>query len=334
MPTSQRPSCRRPGRTATRPAEARRPLPKALDEVARREGPSGFGIGRRLVADPQVHRIHPEGHGKLVHRALQRVHAGSLTRGPHPVRRRHVEGDEAMGGPSVRGRVQVPGPNGGLLGELAAGRCLLPHVVADRAQRAVGGGTETQPLHGWRSVAGQAEHLSTAHGQFHRPAHHPRCHCRGDRWRPDRALRAERPADVRVHQVDVGLVDPERGGDLGSRPGAALHGVVDREQRAVPPGNGGVRLHRVVVLVRGGERGIGGDVRRGERTLHVAHRGVGREVRVHVVGGVEARMVDAQLDVVGVTLVRHDDGLGARQRGLQRGCDDDADDLTVVIDVG
>ena len=75
------------------------------------------------------------------------------------------------------------------------------------------------------------------------------------------------------------------------RPVRALGGVVHRQPVAVPPGHGGVRLHRVVVLGRGRVGGVDRDRRRRRARRRSRRRGVGREGRVDVSGRVQAGVV-------------------------------------------
>src|SRR5207237_10891191 len=73
------------------PAEALRPFPQACDESAATERTPALGIDRRFVAEAQLDRIEPAGDRQLVHRRLEREHAGALARRPQRAVDREVE---------------------------------------------------------------------------------------------------------------------------------------------------------------------------------------------------------------------------------------------------
>ena len=115
----------------------------------------------------------------------------------------------------------------------------------------------------------------------------------------------------------------------------ALGGVVQRQQRTVgiPDRDGGVRLHRIVVLVRGGVGLVDGDRRAcASARLDVAVGGVGVEVGVDLLGRVQAGVVGADLGVVvGARRTSTRDEIGCLPGDFGGVGDDATDELAAVV---
>ncbi len=314
------------------PPEPLGALPQACDQVAGRERVAALGIDRRLVADAQLDRIDAAGDRQLVERGLEREHAGALARRAHPRRRRQVERDQAVGGPPGRRGVHHPRRERRLLGELLHRRGLLDDVVGDRLQPAVAVGAELQALDGRRAVAGEGEHLLAGDGELDRAIDVPGAHRREHHVWPRRPLRAEPAADVRRDDPYPVGVEAEHLGHRRDDAPRALRRVVQVQTAAGPGGDRGVRLHRVVVLRRGGVRRVHGHLGAFQGGRDVALLGVGGEVRVDLVGLVQTGMVGPQLDVVRRDLVDDAHDLGGVPGGLERVGDRRRDDLAAIGD--
>jgi hypothetical protein len=312
------------------PAEPLGAGQQAGDEITGGEGAAGFGVGLRLIADAQLDRVHPERDGKLVHRALARVHARVLTWRAHPGRDGDVQGGKPVAGPAGRRRVHHPAGNRRLLSELLDARRLFPYVVRDRQQSAAGIHGQLDPLDGGRPVTG--------HGEEHLPGQRQLDIATGDRARGQAsedivrvrpALGAEAATNVRRDHAHLPGLQAEQRRDRLPHLVHALRRVVQREVpgRGVPARDGGVRLHGVAVV---GGRGVG-RVHRHCRPCQgrgrIALLRVGREGRVDVLRGVQLRVVGTQHDVVLLLVVGDGDQFGRLTRGLRALGHDDRDEL-------
>ena len=109
-------------------------------------------------------------------------------------------------------------------------------------------GGERDALLGARAVADRAEHLRARQRDLHGAVRQLRGH-RGERdVRPRRALRTEPAADEARDDAHVLGGQAEHRSELAARADHALRRVVEGEPVALPQRDGGVRLHRVVVL--------------------------------------------------------------------------------------
>ena len=136
----------------------------------------------------------------------------------------------------------------------------LPSGVAASLMRCDGGG----------AAADRAEHLLAAEGELTGFCTTAAAMAAEDDVRPDGAFGAEAAADEWALDVDVFGRDGEGAGEGRAVAGDALGGVVDVELVAVPRGDGGVRLHGVVVLDRRGVGLVDGDGGLGERGVGIA----------------------------------------------------------------
>ncbi|MDQ1103689.1 hypothetical protein QE405_000973 [Nocardioides zeae] len=321
-----------PGRSL-RPAEPLGAETQALDETAPVERLAALGVDLRLVPLPQVDRVDVRGHGELVQCHLVGVHARHLPGRAHPGRHGHVERGHAVGRGAVGRGVHHAGRGGGLLGELLDARRLRRRVVAEHDEGAVGLGAEAHARAGGGAVAGEREHLLPRHGEAHRVAGERQ----GGEGRRDlggvgEALAAEAATDVRREHAHLLRLEAQHRRERGAHRVHGLGGVVEGEQRAVPGGSGGVRLHRAVELVG---RGVGRvDVHGGggERRVGVTVDGVRLRARVDLLGGV-GRAVLVEDDLGRLLVLVHPHEEGALAGGLRRGRDDERDDLPAETDV-
>ena len=122
--------------------------------------------------------------------------------------------------------------------------------MIERGQRAVAADAQAQPLARRRAMADRAVHLVAAQHQLDRPPDQPGGEDAQDLRPGDQALRAEAAAEERAADKDLLRRDAEQPGDAAARHHQALARRVDRQRIAVPGGDDGVRLHRVVVLRR------------------------------------------------------------------------------------
>jgi hypothetical protein len=229
-------------------------------------------------------------------------------------------------------RVHHPRRHRRLLGELADGGALLDHVVGDRHQAARAVGAEPDALDRRRAVAGDGEHLLARDRDLHRPVHQPCRHHREDDVRHRPALGAEPATHVGGHHPDLLWTQTERPGHGLLHPRRALVGVVERDRVAVPDGQGGVWLHRVVVDRRGLVGAVDGHLRGRQRLVAIALLGVGLKVRVDPGRPVQAWMAEAQLDVVRLLGVADADKAFALPRRLVAVGNHGGDDLAAVGD--
>lgn len=158
-----------------------------------------------------------------------------------------------MRGRDVIAGVEHAGRHRHRLGEFTdlRGRHLRQAVMADRHQLAVALRAQPEALDGAGTVAVGGEHLLARHFQPHGPIDAPRGHRReGRRW-PGVALRAKAAAHERANDRHVLLGEPKQAGDRFARAGDALRRGPDGQPVACPVGEGGVRLHRIVMLDRG-----------------------------------------------------------------------------------
>ena len=106
-----------------------------------------------------------------------------------------------------------------------------------------------------------------------------------------------------------------------------LRGFVERQVSGLPDGDGGVRLHRVVVLQRRRVRLVKRDRRRGERFIHVTFFGIRGEPGVEPVGGVQIVPVRAERHVVRLLIVED----ANEARGVARDLEGLSDDGAYVL---
>ena len=290
MPISQRPSRREPGSGRDRPSRTA-PRPRA----GRRRG-CGWRTGCRsrgrspARCGSAARSDRARSDRELVDRRLEREHAGALARRAHPRRRGHVERDEPVRRPPVRRRVHHPRRDRGLLGELLDRRRLLDDVVRDRRQPAVAAGAELEALDRRRAVAGEREHLLPRDGELDRPAERaartsPRARRAGaaspsSRSRRRRAARSRAPARARA-RTSSRWSAPFARRPGSSRTASARRPPRPRSWRAAPSGCCARRASR-----RSRRRSTSAAAS-APSTSPVL--GVGRIVRVHLVGLVQPR---------------------------------------------
>jgi hypothetical protein len=195
---------------------------------------------------------------------------------------------------------------------------------------AIGCGGELDVLEGVGAGAYGAEHLFAAEDEFDWTLGDPGGHRGEDGVGPDVAFGAEAAADIGALDVDVGGWDGEGMGQRTLHAADALGGIVDVELVAVPGGDGGVRLHGVVILDRCGVDLIDDHGGFGEGGFGVAAvRGF-----ASALGGASILEQRVEAEFGGLLLVVDAEEL----RGLlgfgQRTRDDDGDGLAVVKDVG
>ena len=120
MPTSQRPSrIERGSGVRSRPAEPLGAHREGLPQLPVGERLAVERVGVRLVAHPQLDRVHAQLVGELVDRRLQRERADRLAGRAHPGVRRAGRGRRVLLRQDVRRVVEVPRRRGGLLGHAA-----------------------------------------------------------------------------------------------------------------------------------------------------------------------------------------------------------------------
>jgi hypothetical protein len=205
--------------------------------------------------------------------------------------------------------------------------------VVDGDQRPVGVRPDPHPLNRRRAVAGEGGHLLAGGGQLHRPSGGAGGHHRRDRRRSWHSLGTEAASDMVGDDVDLVVAEPERLGDRLTGHRGALVGVIDRDPVALPHGDRGVQLDRVVVLGRGRVGLIDGHRRGRIGVVEVAALSIGLIGGVDLVGLVEAGMVEAQLHVVSVLVVLDRQQLRRLLGGLRAVGDDDGHDLPAVGDL-
>ena len=288
-----------------------------------------------MVDEAQLERVHLQRVGQLVHGALQRVHARCLAGGAHRRRRVDVHRRQVVARRHVGAGVEESRRVEGALGVLLEGRGLGRRLVADGRQLAVLRRAQRHLLDGARPVAGDRVLLGARQDQLDGAADVPGGQRRDEDVDPRPQRRAERAADERRHDAHVALVDAERGGHLLLHVIDPLRLIVEGELVAVPGGDGGVQLHRVVVLV--GVRVGLFDLHRGavESLVRLAALVVGRllgdAVGLHLVRreplGRGVREIEDGLRLV----VGRADERGGVRGALERVGHHDGDGLAVVV---
>ncbi len=315
--------------------QPKRPAASAvgLTEVFGGPGAVVAGILFGVVDEAELERVHLEFFGELVHGDLEDGGAGGLAGRAHKGGDAEVHVDELLGDGVVLAVVQHLGGAGGVFGEVFEDGGVHDDVLLHGLELAVGGGGELDVVVGVGALADGAEHLVAVEHEFDGLADDARGHGGERHVRPGRALGAEAAAGVGALDADVVEGDVEDLGDRHLDAGDVLGGVVEVELFALPPGDGGVGLHGIVVLDGGDVGLVDGDAGLGE---------AGGDVAALVAGGLLAGLLgpagfgEAALEVeLGGLLAVLDAELRGGEAGLVEGLgDDDRDGLAVVFDVG
>ena len=260
-----------------------------------------------VVEDAQLHGVHAELHGELVHRALERESARDVTGRAHRRRRVRMHADEAVTREDVRARVRRPrGVDRFLRVLLVRGR--LPRDLGDRrGQSAVASGAERDALLGMRTEADGRVTLTPAQLDADGAADTARGERRNRDVRPCAQRRAEGAADERRDHAHVVLGQAEHVRDDRACVPDPLRLVPERQPIAVPRGDGRVHLDRVVMLARmhiGGVHPHLGLVERAHRVATACFTGLG-VLGGRLAGCGRARAVERGL--LGGLVVRHAD---------------------------
>jgi len=192
---------------------------------------------------------------------------------------------------------------------------------------------ETDPLYRRGAITDPGEHLLAGERELYGNALD---HLRGQRGEDGvgvgQPLRAEAATDERrndPHSLPVETEDPGYRLPDGVY---ALGRVVQREVATLPDSDGGVRLHRVVVLGRGRVRLVQRDRRRGERAVEITLLGVGGEGRIDYLRGVQVVAIPPQLCVLRLFVVGDPDETCRVPRHLEGFGDDGRDVLPAIGD--
>ena len=204
--------------------------------------------------------------------------------------------------------------------------------MADRGEAPFEVGAQAHPLDGRRPVPRDREHLLPGHRELDWSPERLRRHDRHDHVRARRALGAEPSADVGRDHADLIGLETERLGHGVLDVDHALVGVVERDAAIPPDRERGVRLHRVVVLGRRLVGAVDRHLGARERLVEVTVGGVGRVVRVDLVGLVEIGMVASEQHVMRFGRVLDPDEALALSGRLVAVGQDRGDDLPAVGD--
>jgi len=225
-----------------------------------------FGFG--VVLQAKFQRVDAEFLRHFVDRAFKGCAARCLARGAHEHRRSCIDTNCLVrGGQRGRGIKSVRGAASGFEKIIEGAGC-GDRVVIDGGQRPVLIGAKAQGLARYGAMADSAEHLVARQRQLYRTIDQTRGH-NAEHLRPrNHTLAAETTAEERAADVDFSRFDAEQAGNTRLGHFQALAGRVDGERIAMPGGNDGVRLHRIVILRwcfvngvqargRGGQAGFG-----------------------------------------------------------------------------
>ncbi len=309
---------------AASPAEGFGALAEALGQMPAGVGQALDGLALRVVLQAQLDRIHGQGVGQLVHRALQREDVRRLGRGAHEARGVAVGVHDADLGGHVRAGIE-PGRGVGAgdhvvvrpAGELGA-------FVDQGGELAVPLGGQPDVMLGGSPIGGDGEALGAAGCQLDRPVHPLGRQRDQGRALGQRSARAERAADVGRDEVHIVGRDAELLGHARLGPPDVLARLPDGQLAARPGAGGGEQLDRIVVL---GGRGIARvDL---DRRLGEGCSGVALLLRFTLGGFLrDARAVEAGARrlrvIIGLDLVRR---LSSRLESVGQ---DHGDDLAVV----
>src|SRR5579863_1786447 len=182
-------------RVALTPAKRLRTLLVAFLQLAAAEGFALDRLALGVVAQSQLHRIHAERIGELIHGALQREHVRQLGRGAHERRRLPVSLDDAH--LARHRRIAVHAGRGLSAGHrvVVQARSELPGIVTECPDPAVTLRTQTDAVTGGGPVRLGGEPLGAAHHTAHRPVEALRGEGHDGGARRYRSLRAEAAAD-------------------------------------------------------------------------------------------------------------------------------------------
>ena len=147
--------------------------------------------------------------------------------------------------------------------------------MTDRDQLAVAARAQADPLNGRRAMRGVVRHQRTRQRDLDRTAHRARAERRKDGIRANAALSAEAAADEGRDDANAVLRHADLVGEVTPRPANDLLRRPDCEMVAVPPRDGGMRLHHHVTLVRRGVGLVNGHCGRGERVVEIADPDIG-----------------------------------------------------------
>jgi len=179
-----------------------------------------------------------------------------------------------------------------------------------------------------RPVPDDREHLLSRNDELRRSLHYLRRHHGEDDVRPRRALAAEATADEVVDDSHVLRRKIEDEGEPLPDAEDSLRRVVDGESLvALPDGDRGRRLHRVVVLHLRRVRRVERHVRGGERPIDVTALRVRLASCAHARRFVRSRELPSEIRERGGGGVASCHAGGGVLRALQRVCDDERDRL-------
>ena len=253
------------------PAEPLGALGIALAQRLGREGLARCRVGLGVVAQAKLQRIEPAGQRRLVDRAFEGCRAGGLAGRPHRPGGSGIDPHAAMPRRDRRAGIEIVRSVGRGFDELVEAAGHRDRVMLQRGEPAVGIHSQAQTLLRGAAVADGPEHLVARQHQLDRPPKH----ARGKNGQDVRAvhdrLRAEAAAEEGAAQKHVLGRNAEKGRKprLGHRD--CLVRRVDGQPVAVPFGDDGMRLHRVVILDRGFVLGVdplhGGGMTGGEIAL-------------------------------------------------------------------
>ena len=142
-----------------------------------------------------------------------------------------------------------------MLDEVLEDRGVHDDVLLHGEELALFGGADFEGVDGLGALAYGAEHLLALEDELDGLAGELGGHGGERDVRPGAALGAEASAGVGALDADVVEGDVEEAGHGGLDAGDVLGGVVEVKLFALPPGDGGVGLHGVVVL-DGGDVGL------------------------------------------------------------------------------
>ena len=165
----------------------------------------------RVIFHSQRDRIHFQCPGQFVHRAFERVSAGTFARRAHERRRRDIHRVNRFLDPDRRTLIHQSGrTRAARFRELPDRRSeRLAHVL-DRLQLSVARRGERKSLARRRAMAGADKHIPARDVHFDRNARDLCAHRREQDVHPDRALAAERAADERADDSHVFELESER----------------------------------------------------------------------------------------------------------------------------